>query len=228
MEQQFFSSHERQGFASARTPECLLPAQPDVGTKGRDGPFRVRVPRSPPRKEVVPEAAIRSDATSATKAGQRENLRCIIRLQMPPLVLDQATVFRRLRLVAVGRRATFRLDYCCILEHSIKSAPSICHLLSPSLSQLRSGRQDGVSSRASQTESLVAENVMIGDGEPGGQLVIRARDGTERHFDFADTAPNLFLRWIDDQQLEVWSERQKLDFGKNPRLGDVRNRSEII
>lgn len=63
---------------------------------------------------------------------------------------------------------------------------------------------------------------MLGDGETGGQLVIRARDGTERHFDFADTAPNLFLRWIDDQQLEVWSERQKLDFGKNPSLGDVR------
>jgi hypothetical protein len=63
---------------------------------------------------------------------------------------------------------------------------------------------------------------MTGDGEAGGQLVIRARDGTERHFDFADTAPGLFLRWIDDQQLEVWSERQKLDFGNSPRLGDVR------
>lgn len=78
------------------------------------------------------------------------------------------------------------------------------------------------SSRTSPNGLLVAESVMIGDGEAGGQLVIRARDGREWHVDLANTAPNLFMRWIDNQQLEVWSEPQKLDLGNNDPIGDVR------
>jgi hypothetical protein len=79
------------------------------------------------------------------------------------------------------------------------------------------------SSRASPNGSLVAESVMIGDdGEAGGQLAIRAKGGTEWHVDLANTAPDLFMRWIDDRQLEVWSERQKLDLGNNNKIGDVR------
>ncbi len=77
------------------------------------------------------------------------------------------------------------------------------------------------SSRSSPDGSLVAESVTIGDGEAGGRLVIRAKDGSERHVDFAETAPDLFMLWRDDRHLEVWSERQAVDLKGADRVGEV-------
>ena len=76
------------------------------------------------------------------------------------------------------------------------------------------------SSRTSPDGSLVAESVMIGDGEAGGRLVIRAKDGSERHVDLAYTA-STFLRWQDDRHLEVWSEGPPIDLKGVDRLGNV-------
>ena len=77
------------------------------------------------------------------------------------------------------------------------------------------------SSRASPDGSFVAESVTIGDGEAGGRLVIRAKDGSERHIDFAETEPGLFLRWWDDTHLELWSERRQVDLKGADHLGGV-------
>jgi hypothetical protein len=46
------------------------------------------------------------------------------------------------------------------------------------------------SSRVSPDGSRVAESVMVGDGEEGGKLLIRAKDGSTWQIAFPKTAPD--------------------------------------
>ncbi|WP_296583112.1 hypothetical protein [Xanthobacter sp.] len=77
-----------------------------------------------------------------------------------------------------------------------------------------------LSTRTSPDGILVAENLLTGD-EGNGRLLIRGKDGSEHHFDFTHGLADLFLRWSDDRNLEVWTEEPQPEFINSFRLGDV-------
>lgn len=77
-----------------------------------------------------------------------------------------------------------------------------------------------LSMRTSPDGTLVAENVLTGnDGD--GQLRIRAKNGSEQYVDFAESHADAFLKWIDNQHLEVWTEGKQAALGDDIKLGTV-------
>jgi hypothetical protein len=68
---------------------------------------------------------------------------------------------------------------------------------------------------------MVAENVLDGDGPGVGHVRIRNLQ-TKEIYDapLNDPAPDLFLRWIDDANLEIWREGSG-EFPKSEDLGGV-------
>jgi hypothetical protein len=65
------------------------------------------------------------------------------------------------------------------------------------------------SSRTSPNGKIVAENITIDDGQLGiGQLRVRSSSTTEsQQLPLRLPEPEMFIRWIDDEHLEVWRSR---------------------
>jgi hypothetical protein len=69
---------------------------------------------------------------------------------------------------------------------------------------------------------MVAENVYVDDFEGKGYLIIRGAQAKGGHDLFlGDPAPDLFMRWIDDRDLEIWREGVLSDTPEPDMIGDV-------
>jgi hypothetical protein len=87
-----------------------------------------------------------------------------------------------------------------------------------------SGERKVFSSRTSPDGAMVAENVIVDDSDGGsGHLVVRDRR-SQKEYDqrLSEPAPDIFMRWIDDSELELWRDAAGGEIGKFDRLGDVR------
>jgi hypothetical protein len=95
------------------------------------------------------------------------------------------------------------------IRATMRIALAIFTLIAPLLAGC-SNREIVFSARTSPSGSMIAENVLVESAAPNGgtgHLVIRnahAKHGYD--VDLGDSAPDVFLRWIDESHLEVWRE----------------------
>jgi hypothetical protein len=81
------------------------------------------------------------------------------------------------------------------------------------------------SARTSPNGSTVAENVLVDHGGPAGgtsHFIIRnAHEGNRYEEALNESAPDLFMRWIDERHLEVWREGALCDPPMPEAMGQV-------
>jgi hypothetical protein len=81
------------------------------------------------------------------------------------------------------------------------------------------------SSRTSPNGSMVAENVLVDHGGPanGGTSHLIIRNAHAKSYDevLDESAPDLFIRWVDERHLEVWREGALCDPPMPEMMGDV-------
>lgn len=84
------------------------------------------------------------------------------------------------------------------------------------------------SSRTSPSRSSIAENVLIDHGGPadGGTSRFTLRDNRTGHVfnsELNEPKPELFMRWVDETHLEVWSEA-----ACDPSLPEIMGKTHIL
>jgi hypothetical protein len=84
------------------------------------------------------------------------------------------------------------------------------------------------SSRSSPNGMTTAENVMVGDGEGAfGQIVLHSKNSwTNQKLNLGLPEPDLFLRWVDSEHLQLWRSSAGGSFNRYPgefpkKLGNV-------